>query len=350
MRMAERHRQKVAEVGGNMSILDIIAGGGRQGASPVERYMQTKDAMQKRSMGQLAMKETRQGMQMKGQEADMKAIAPVLRDILAMPAEAQENAYQDVLPSLSGMVQNKDGIPKTFNAEGAKSIVTNVFGDIDKFDEPYVDPNTKALVQKDAKTGKVTQVSAAQRKGASFGLSFGEKAVDRAFAPDYVEWSTGGFADVEKNLGQLKSVHERLGGDENLTGPVIGRTPDIVRAMTHPESLDVRDEVEEVVQRNLRLILGAQFTQREGERLIARAYNENLDESVNEKRVGRLIKAIQGAAEAKQEAVDFYNEHGTLSGFKGKKITIEDIGRAIEEGEEEKSPAEESPEWSIKAL
>jgi len=182
-------------------------------------------------------------------------------------------------------------------------------------------------------------------------LSPSQKAVDREFSKVYVPWVTGGFADAQKNLIQLDDVSQRLGtykdgkfvaGKENLTGPILGRTPDVMRAASHPASLDVRDNVEEVVQRNLRLILGAQFTQREGERLIARAYNENLSEEVNKKRLDRLIQAMRKAAQSKQDAAEYFEENGTLSGFKGQKFnSVKDVQAEFDKKTEESSGFQE---------
>jgi hypothetical protein len=156
--------------------------------------------------------------------------------------------------------------------------------------------------------------------------SKGQDAVDNAFAKEYVEFAArGGYADVQKSLEQLKEASAALKSGRELTGPIVGRTPEIIKGLVNPQSIANREAVEEVVQRNLRLVLGAQFTQKEGERLIARAYNPNLDEAENAKRVDRLIKQIDAAAQAKQSAADYFEENGTLTGWKGKVPTIEDF-------------------------
>jgi hypothetical protein len=83
--------------------------------------------------------------------------------------------------------------------------------------------------------------------------------------------------------------------------------------------------VKEIVQRNLRPILGAQFTEREGAMLMERAFDPKLSEETNIKRIERLGTQVRKMAQAKQEAIDYYEEHGTLAGFKGKIPTIKDI-------------------------
>jgi len=157
-------------------------------------------------------------------------------------------------------------------------------------------------------------------------ISKGQASIDTAFAKEVADFNlAGGFADVEKQLVQLDSVVEALGKQSNLTGPLLGSIPDIIKPIIAPSAANTQELVEEVVQRNLRLVLGAQFTEKEGERLIARAYNPRLDESINRERVARLATQIRTAAQAKKEAVNYFMENGTLDGFQGKTWTMADF-------------------------
>lgn len=159
----------------------------------------------------------------------------------------------------------------------------------------------------------------------------GFKAVDSTFASDvYVPWISGGFADVEKNIDQLRGVLNTINEGENITGPLIGVTPEFFLNIFNPGAVDARNQVEEVVQRNLRLILGAQFTQQEGERLISRAFNASLDDTVNARRLAALIQQMERAAQARQAAVDYFRENGTLWGFDGQMPTVADFDAAMD--------------------
>lgn len=164
-----------------------------------------------------------------------------------------------------------------------------------------------------------------------------QEAVDKKFAQEYNDFVVaGGFEDAQKGIKQLKEASEAL-KTQSLTGPLTGITPDVALSILNPEAIEVRDKVQEVVQRNLRLVLGAQFTQKEGEMLLARAYNPRLSEQENKRRVDRLIKQIEGAARAKMNASKYYEEHGTLQGFKGTLInSVDDIIKGIE-GKDEKT-------------
>ncbi len=152
------------------------------------------------------------------------------------------------------------------------------------------------------------------------------KAVDEAFAKDYVAFTTGGAQDATKQLAQLKDVQRALANPkENLTGPIVGRTPDFVKTFSNPKSIAMRERVEEVVQRSLRVILGAQFTEKEGERLIARAYNPNLGEKENAVRVGRLLTQLEQAYQSKAAAAAYFEKNGTLEGWQGKLPSLADF-------------------------
>ena len=102
--------------------------------------------------------------------------------------------------------------------------------------------------------------------------------------------------------------------------------------------------MEEVVQRNLRLVLGAAFTEKEGERLISRAYNPKLDEKENKKRVGRLMESIQKAMDEKLNQRDYFQRSGTLKGYNYRPISIGSIESDIEGPDEAEASAEELAE------
>ena len=146
----------------------------------------------------------------------------------------------------------------------------------------------------------------------------GGKALDEQFAKDYATFIQGGGADAMKQLSQLSDVSAALGKKgAQLSGPYLGSTPDAVLKFTHPEAIAMRERVEEVVQRSLRAILGAQFTEKEGERLIARAYNPNQPEAENLIRVNRLFTQLEQGLKNKMSAVQHFDENGTLEGWRG---------------------------------
>ena len=169
-----------------------------------------------------------------------------------------------------------------------------------------------------------------QVEGSEAGLSTAERAVDTEFGKTFVAWTQGGSADATKGLSQLKSARQQL-DNENISGPVIGNTPNAILATINPRAADAKAKIEEVVQRNLRLVLGAQFTEKEGERLISRAFDQRLPEEINAERLDRLIRQIELSIEAKQDQSLYFIENGTLKGWQGKIPTIDDFDAALDD-------------------
>jgi hypothetical protein len=174
----------------------------------------------------------------------------------------------------------------------------------------------------------------------------GWKKIDETFAETYLDWNSGGWADTQKQLEQLGESLDILENGGDVTG-AIGMLPREMGAFFNPDGTIARENVEEVVQRSLREILGAQFTEKEGERLIARAFNPLLSPAENTKRVKRLLTTIQGMAESKQGMVDYFDQNGTLRGYQGTRVKPSDIDRLADEfgkapGEDEAAPLSQS--------
>ncbi len=150
----------------------------------------------------------------------------------------------------------------------------------------------------------------------------GVKKADEAFASEYIDWKTKGFSDAQKGIAQLQGALGDLKSGKTTTGGAAAAAdvvlPDQIMGFVAPDFVNTKDQIEEVVQRNLRLILGSQFTEQEGARLIARAYNPSLPTEKNIERVQRLVDQISAAAQAKQEAADYFETNQTLQGFEGK--------------------------------
>lgn len=156
----------------------------------------------------------------------------------------------------------------------------------------------------------------------------GWKKIDEGFGDTYLSWQAGGWADNKKQVAQLREslgrIQKAAREGRNISG-IIGALPESLQPFINPEGTIAREGVEEVVQRSLREILGAQFTEREGERLIARAYNPRLLPAENAKRVERLLEQVERMGEARQSMVDYFDQNGTLRGYKGNKPSMSSL-------------------------
>lgn len=181
--------------------------------------------------------------------------------------------------------------------------------------------------------GAIAQYGMATRPpsgGGGLKLTPGQEAVDKKFAESYLDWQQGGGADSIANIAQIGTVLARLEKNQPLTGPMVGIQPDFVLAITNPAAAGSMEQVQEVVQRNLRVILGAQFTAKEGESIIKRAYNPSLSPQENAARLRKLFQQMSVAAQQKQDMANYYEANGTLQGYKGKMPNVNDFYKALE--------------------
>lgn len=155
----------------------------------------------------------------------------------------------------------------------------------------------------------------------------GEEQRDKEFAKEFVAFKDkGGEAEAQRDIATLSDALKQI-REGGVSGAVEGRLP--FQSITNPKGVRVQEAIAQVVQKTLRQTLGGQFSEKEGENLIKRAFNPKLDEAENAKRVQRLLNVTQQMLEAKQAAADHFAEKGTLRGFKSPKITLEDIEKGV---------------------
>lgn len=160
------------------------------------------------------------------------------------------------------------------------------------------------------------------------------KELNKKYVPDLLEWIQNGKSDSQKLISQLEAVTSVLSDPNgpNVSGPLLNLIPDSAKAFTPDgrQAITVRENVEEVVQRNLKLILGGQFTEKEGEKLVKRAFNPALSEKENLIRVTRLLNAMKAAAAAKEQMAAHFMEFGELDKFDRNKIpSMDDFNDAL---------------------
>ena len=156
--------------------------------------------------------------------------------------------------------------------------------------------------------------AAANKKPASI------EAQDKFYATDLAKWTLNGKGVAAEQLSKLDEVTTLLEQNTDVSGKFVGLLPRYVRSQA---SKNAEDLIGSIVQSDLRQILGGQFAQREGENLLKRAYAIDVGEPDNLQRVKRLKTRILSAIEAKNEMADYFDEHETMQGYKGK--TVDDI-------------------------
>jgi hypothetical protein len=184
----------------------------------------------------------------------------------------------------------------------------------------YASPDALMRAQQDALNRKAMMASKQAEKGLV--LTPAQKAADMAFGKDYNDFvAGGGIGTIQKNLKQLDDAIAKIETSKKAGSSLSGRAVGLADSSgtlsyLFPDAAEVKDLVGGVAQSNLRQVLGGQFAQKEGEALLARAYNPAQPVEDNLRRLKALRDQINTAANAKIQSVGFFEENGTLAGFR----------------------------------
>lgn len=176
-------------------------------------------------------------------------------------------------------------------------------------------------------------------------LNTAEKAVDTKFGKEYADFfAGGGINSLEKNVSELKRAIDLIENSKEgeTSGKLIGLADKTGQlTFVSPLAADVKDLIGGVAQSNLRQILGGQFAAKEGEALLQRQYDTGQTKENNLRRLRALYKQANDTVKDKKAAAQYYEEFGTLKGFKGTKATKDT---------DEKQPTEKKPTARTRTL
>lgn len=147
--------------------------------------------------------------------------------------------------------------------------------------------------------------------------SEGNKALDKAFAKDYNDWQSSGQGTYQKNIQRLQEARDKLdkqkGDVFTSSGRLAGYSPEFLRSN---ESKVIQQDVQGAAQGALKATLGAQFTEKEGERIMANAYDPKLPPEENIRKIDLAMQELQGNADNMEKRGQYFNEKGSVSGYK----------------------------------
>lgn len=184
-----------------------------------------------------------------------------------------------------------------------------------KYYDTIVSLKEKDIAAKQSKTAPLPKTEPTGPKPVK--MTPAQIQVDKSFAKTYENWEgQGGFANVEKQLSQLDDAIAKLKQDPNLVGKVQGIMPPSGKRIFMPQSTALQQQVEQAVQNTLRQTLGAQFTEKEGERIMRNSFDPALSAEENIKKISAAAEQLRKQAQATNSAAKYYEEHGSLVGYK----------------------------------
>ncbi len=254
---------------------------------------------------------------------------------LAEQRDYAEQAYFSPYPSVRalGPMLTARATPKFENLGARGAMDTNpdspTYGQV--IGAPAADKQTYKVQNVGGRSREVIDTPNGIRLGQDFGpatdgtnvtvkLPPGLNKADETLGEMYAKYITGDTASVKKNMNQLGIAINTMEAKPELFGNLSGALPVEVRSLFPglKEGANVQQMVQDVVQTNLRQVLGSQFTEREGAGLMKRVLDPNQPTAVNVDRAKRLLKSIQEAAQAKQDTMQYFGKHNSISGYQPK--------------------------------
>ena len=219
---------------------------------------------------------------------------------------------QDVIANALAMQKNlAEGKGETANIKDFNFYKNLSEKDKETWDK--IDKNNPELAAMIA--GAVT----AAEQGTDNVVSPGQLAFDKSAGTSLSKFVIEELPQQLANIDKIDDVIAIMKTQE-VTGPVEGGTPFALKLFTNPESIGVEDDIRSIIYQSLRATLGAQFTEREGERLVAATFNKYLSEEVNIKRLERLREETVRGLDTKSEMYNHLQEKGTLQGWEGPEL------------------------------
>ena len=242
-------------------------------------------------------------------------------------------------PKASTLKQNVQYIDSLYKARGKYDPGTKGYNDLDVtirnaeagLGGYRYDPTRLGQIEAEKTAGKQGRVG-------QTALTDAQIKSDEAFGTWYTnEWLLkGGGVNEQTYLESLSSVRDILiesdKSGEDITNVGLGILAKYPTASTffNEKGVVLQDRIAAVAQLSLKAILGGQFSEREGELLIQRAYNPLLSEAENIERLTQLVNRIEKAENYKKSLVNYYQENNSVAGYKGIQYAEEEFRSDIE--------------------
>tara|TARA_R110002051_G_scaffold154782_3_gene226961 strand:+ start:16408 stop:18453 length:2046 start_codon:yes stop_codon:yes gene_type:complete len=242
-----------------------------------------------------------------------------LTDLVA--SEADRDKLARLSPkTLRELQENPDAIAayKTTAMQGLLSIeaARKKGGAITTLQQPFVDPKTKKVhirsaFQQDGQIISpwtvVPKDGAGKIGPAGRELTEAEVIFNAEATKDLVPWASGGADLAQNEVDKLDVVLKAFDDGVIKTGPLQGSIiPDVIRAKT----VEQREKVQSIIAKSIKELFGGNPSLEEVKRLFQFAWNDQLPEAANRKKVVALQKDLNDRIRKKNEQLKELTETG----------------------------------------
>lgn len=247
-----------------------------------------------------------------------------LADVVQKRQQGQQDREKSIMNEIQKLKAERD-----YKAAASKAnpSIANEIGYLPKDSAESI---LKSNLAKQSNESKLAQLQmqilakGSQDAGKAPELTKGQEAADKAFGSDYNDYvGQGGAVGSQMNLSKLdnsiNTIKNLSKGSKlsQIAQRAAGVLPDKMRAFITPDTVRAEQDARANVLGILRQTLGAQFTEKEGERIFSQTFDPRLPAEINLDRITKLRDSLQGTAHAKEAAIRHFEKHGTLTGFTG---------------------------------
>ena len=122
----------------------------------------------------------------------------------------------------------------------------------------------------------------------------------------------GTYGNMIGNINNLEEALNTLKSNENISGLAQGVTQyfggDAALKLIYPDTANTKARIESVVQESLKVILGGQFSEKEGENILKRAFDPAASPQENAKRLQVILNKIKLGFEAKKAYFEAFSK------------------------------------------
>lgn len=126
----------------------------------------------------------------------------------------------------------------------------------------------------------------------------------------------------EQTIREAEDIIKALDSEDvktrTFTAKTFGALPQagpFFKKIFNPKTEDLVDRIRGIAFKTLRETLGAQFTEREGQRLVDTYFNDMLDNTMNINRLSNFIRNMKEIQATRRKYLDYVDKKGTIRGY-----------------------------------
>jgi len=214
-------------------------------------------------------------------------------------------SYTAAIEKLASNKIDTSKIPKEYNPQFIDQVRRQTLTVKERLDE--LDKQARLKIEQDKLGIERTKA------GAKSGGAEGRKALDKDFAKDYNDWTTGAAKRSRNEIQKLEGVVERLKENKGTTGGLTGMFGD---RLTSDDVLKNRADVQQSAMTLIKQLLSGATSDTDRKAIVDTLWNEADSTENNIGRIERFVVDMKNRADDYDAKASFFEKNNTLGGYK----------------------------------